>query len=1398
MTAQLWIRVLAACAVLVGAVMVQAPGLVVSDTKVDLSGNPGAFLGRAAHLWDSQGALGQLQNQAYGYWWPMGPFFWLGDQLTAPDWVVQRLWWGLVLSVALTGAVVLARALGVRTDLACLVTGFAYALSPRMLTVLGPISIEAWPAAVAPWVLLPLVLGSRRGSPRRAAALAALAVGMVGGVNAAATAAVLPLGVIWLLTRSPGPRRRALMLWWPALTALATAWWLVPLFLMGAYSPPFLDFIETGAVTTFPATLFDTLRGTSNWIPYLDPGSVGGNVLISTPAVALNSGILLVVGVAGLAHHRTPHRAFLALGALVGVVLVAAGHTGVVQGWFAPEVQALLDGALSPLRNVHKFDLVLRLPLVLGVGFCLDRLLLRRRDHADDAAEPPPLAFRVNRGVVLASTLLAVVATSLPVLQGRVAPAGAFLATPAYWAEAATWLDENSSDAATLVVPGSAFGEYLWGRPRDEPMQWLAGSRWAVRNVVPLTPPGNIRMLDAVEARLDEGRGSAGLTTYLRRAGIEYLLVRNDLAPSDDVPDPVLVHQALATSPGITRVADFGPVVGGEPELERDGQRVLVNGGWQASYPAVEVFGVGGSDVPSAVSTAAPSVVAGGPEDLLDLVDLGLLGEAPSILATDLGDRRPPGSVVLTDGLRARERAFGRLHDGASAVVTPGDSRRTTSPVPDYLPEAAEGWTTSAQLEGARTVSATSSRSDAGTPGGSDRGTLPFAAVDGSMGSEWVSGSDTAAARWEVGLDGGRTVDEVRVTGGGSAPLNQRVRIVLDDYTSEVLDLGPRESVVVSVPGDQRWTEVVGVVGVTAGQQVALAEVEVDGLTVERTLAVPTLPSAWGPPDAVVLRADLEARRGCAEVGADVRCRLGRDPSSEEPGGLDRRVDLGGAATWDVTLSARPRAGAALEQAVQRGQPGSVLASTSGSEDPRAAPSSTVDGDLGTTWLAAAADIRPVLRLAWLGERTVRGLDLRVARGTAARLPTEVRVVWPGGRTVVELDDGRVRLPGIRTDQLEIHVLEAEPATDLDFAAQASEVPVGVGEVRLRGVPFFPLTFPIDPTTLGCGSGPDLVVDGDRTRTELTASPDALHRGVPVPAVPCARGSRAAEPDGGGLVLADGTHRIGFGGRGATTGATVVLTRRGGTVPGLAVPHPAEAIGSGTDPVGRELVPSSGDDLVALRQNSNAGWSASVGGVDAEPVVVDGWQQGWWVDPGAPGGSAAPMAVRFGPDAAYRGGLLGGAVLSLLLLVVLALPPRRRVTPRPPVDGERALPWWAALPVAVVVPGLVAGWIAAVVAAGAVATLLLLARTRADAEIGAWLPAVPLLGAAAWYAVLPWGSATGWAGAASGPAYLCVPALAALALASSSAADGPVRVPRFRVNLLGRRPRASAGSSTNR
>lgn len=486
-------------------VLVQPWGLTAADTKHDLVANPAGFLAGALHAYTDTFTLGQLQNQAYGYLFPQGLFFLLADPL--PDWIAQRAWWFLVLAVGFLGFFRLVRTvLPAAPGYAALMGSLLYALSPRTLTTLGAISSETWPVMLAPWVLLPFLRPGRL--CWRDAAPSVVAVACMGAVNATATlAACLPAGVI-LLWRRAGKTG----LVWLAGCAAVSAWWITPLLILGRYAPPFTEFIESAGVTTRWLNLAEILRGTTSWAPFVDTERVAGNELATEPVFVLVTVCVAALGLMGLA--RLPREwAFMLL---VGVAVL-----GTHAAWYLDA----LDGPLAALRNVHKFDPLVRIPLVLGVAAIAARVRL-----------PRTLSMGRREAAGLLVCLVVMGATS-PAWAGRLLPKGAYEEVPGYWQEAASFM--NSLDTRVLIYPPASFARQDWGWTRDEPAQPLLDVPWAVRDAVPLIPPEAIRGLDGAMAQIS--RDPATAPVVLQRLGIGAVAVRHDLTSgsSDHIPGEV-------------------------------------------------------------------------------------------------------------------------------------------------------------------------------------------------------------------------------------------------------------------------------------------------------------------------------------------------------------------------------------------------------------------------------------------------------------------------------------------------------------------------------------------------------------------------------------------------------------------------------------------------------------------------------------------------------------------------------------------------------------------------------------------------------------------------------------------------------------------------------------------
>ena len=271
---------LATYAWLVAMAFLQRPGQTTFDTKFDLTADVQRFL--VESLSPVEAGL-ELRGAAEpGVRLPVPPRDVLppGRELGIADWVVQRLWTALLLVVAFEGARRLWLALRPEASpWTAWVAGVAFAVSPRLLGLVGVLSAEVLPTVVLPWVVLPLVMAQQGRIGLRAGALwSGVALLFTGGVNAVENLAVLPLPLFVVLAALGRPGGGRLVRWWLGAVAVASAWWMLPLLVLGRYSPPFLDYIETSAAVVRPLGWTNVARGADHWVSFV---FVGGRAVVA-------------------------------------------------------------------------------------------------------------------------------------------------------------------------------------------------------------------------------------------------------------------------------------------------------------------------------------------------------------------------------------------------------------------------------------------------------------------------------------------------------------------------------------------------------------------------------------------------------------------------------------------------------------------------------------------------------------------------------------------------------------------------------------------------------------------------------------------------------------------------------------------------------------------------------------------------------------------------------------------------------------------------------------------------------------------------------------------------------------------------------------------------------------
>lgn len=806
--------------VLAAAMFAQPVGLIAADTKHDLTADPAGFLAAATHAWTDVFPLGQLQNQAYGYLFPQGLFFLLADAIPdwlLPAWVAQRLWWTIVAGVGFSGFYRLCQCVVPGSDRATtasasirafhIIAALLFALSPRTLTTLTAISSETWPVMLAPWVLVPLLRTDKITGQDIAAAT--IPIALMGAVNATATlAACIPAGLVILW-------RRQGWLLLPAAVAVS-AWWIGPLLVLGKYSPPFTDFIESSYVTTRWLNLLEILRGTTHWTPFADTEREAGYLLVSQPVFVLATVAIAACGLAGLAlsaqstadsRARLRFHGLWLVMLLVGIAVLAAPYG------------QLLDDVLAPLRNLHKFDPLVRIPLLLGVANLGTVLQL-----------PASSEFSRRAAAGLGVAVIALVAVA-PVWSGRLLPTGAYREVPDYWQQAADFLNANV-DTRTLLAPETSFARQEWGWTRDDPAQPLLDVPWAVRDAVPLLPPEAIRGLDGVMATLDRS------VDPLVRLGIGAVLVRHDLDSqaqrerADELADAL--DRAVENSPASSAVQrhDFGdPDSGGVSVFVLDAQRDM-----HIAHDPVTVAG-GGEALAVLDAIDGPA-----PRRLVDHADAGAATEGSGAEPGTEPGTEEPGAEIVTDTPLLVDRNFGTLQGAVSGPLASPDEATTKHPSVDYPSVATP---LPVRTRGDVQLQASSSAADATAFGGADPARSINAAVDGTDQAWWPAPGDPGTLQLRS-TDGTVHAPELHLTTTEDARL--RVLAFADEGPSDepihtiTVETAAGEDTRVAFPNDLRANRIE--VQLNPETRTGVSDIHLAGHELSRLVHVPATANA--------------------------------------------------------------------------------------------------------------------------------------------------------------------------------------------------------------------------------------------------------------------------------------------------------------------------------------------------------------------------------------------------------------------------------------------------------------------------------------------------------------------------------------------------------------------------
>ena len=327
---------------------------------------------------------------------------------------------------------------------------------------------------------------------------------------------------------------------------------------------------------------------------------------------------------------------------------------------------------------------------------------------------------------------------------------------------------------------------------------------------------------------------------------------------------------------------------------------------------------------------------------------------------------------------------------------------------------------------------------------------------------------------------------------------------------------------------------------------------------------------------------------------------------------------------------------------------------------------SAVDGDESTAWMPPFGEQRGQwIELEFADAITIDAFDLAVWADGRHSVPTVLSLQTDEGAQEVRLDQidddpstenavarQRVEFDSVTTSVLRVAVVEVRETRTTDwFSAHVETMPIAVAAIDVPGVAV---------------NAPNL--------SHLTDCRDDLLAidGVPIPVrlAPGATLSDAmsVEPCDGRVELGAGTHRVETAaGRHDGIDIDRLTLRSERAEPVVAAVPTLEIVEHGRGAATVTFSDATEPFWLVLGESYGHGWRADVTGGPAlgEPALVDGFANGWYVDP-AVAGSTGTIVLDWAPNRTVHQGFVASIVGTLLVLGLAARRPGNRMyTPSP-------------------------------------------------------------------------------------------------------------------------------------